>query len=202
MSVYKILIVGVGGQGILTMSKVIGSTANTLGLSCLGAETHGMAQRGGSVSVHMKIGTNPQAPLIADGQADLLIALEPVEALRNACFINKKGIILTSSNPIEPPNLVLLKKEYPSVSILLQALKKYSKHVITIDFKSLLKDIGMKAINMAVLGAVSSLEGFPLPQNDLLIEMKNKYPKFFEMNKKAFKIGSHQNLSPITTTVD
>ena len=103
---YNILLVGVGGQGVLTIFKILGNAAQLQGLQVNGAETHGMSQRGGSVYVHLRINDGPVfSPLIMEGEADLLVSLEPIEALRFAHYVKKNGTIVTSTNPVDPPNL-------------------------------------------------------------------------------------------------
>lgn len=194
---YEMLLVGVGGQGILTIFKILGNAANELDLACVGAETHGMSQRGGSVYVHLRIGGKEStAPLVLEGNADLVVALEPAEALRFARYVHpERGTILTSSNIIEPSTLTLTRSDYPNVDAILDALHQYTPTTYAADFRTPLeseKGTGVRSLNIAMLGAMSSLEGFPIPTDVLQQAIQDRYPKYWGSNKKAFDIGVEQ----------
>jgi len=97
-----IIICGVGGQGTVLASKILASAAMSNGETVHSAETIGMAQRGGSVTSHVRIGEDAFSPLIPYGQADLLLSFEPSEAVRNLCYLKKDGIVLVNSSPVKP----------------------------------------------------------------------------------------------------
>jgi indolepyruvate ferredoxin oxidoreductase beta subunit len=189
---YNILIVGVGGQGVLTMFKILGNAALRQGLKVNGAETHGMSQRGGSVYVHLRISNEAVfSPLVMEGEADLLVSLEPIEALRFAPFVKKTGIIITSTNTIDPPNLSLTKNKYPPLNEIISKLHHFTHHIITVDYSSLLGDLGLRSINIAALGTLASIEHFPIIRENLLAEIKNKLGKF-EDAIQAFELGCNK----------
>ncbi len=187
---YNILLVGVGGQGVLTIFKILGNAARQQGIQVNGAETHGMSQRGGSVYVHLRLNDKPvYSPLVMEGDADLLVSLEPVEALRFAPFVKKNGTIITSINPVAPPNLPLTKKEYPDIDNIISKLSEYTPNLIAIDYESLLSDIGLRSLNIAAVGTMAKLDDFPIEKEFLLNEIKSKLSRFWDEANKAFQIG-------------
>lgn len=187
---YNILLVGVGGQGVLTMFKILGNAAQLQGLEVLGAETHGMSQRGGSVYVHLRINDQEiHSPLIMEGDADLLVSLEPIEALRFAPYVKKNGIIITSINPVGPPNLALNKKEYPDLNSITSKLHEYTNNVIAIDYTTLLGPLGVRSLNVATIGTMAKLDHFPILKDNLLYEIQNKLSRFWDEASIAFSSG-------------
>ena len=187
---YNILLVGVGGQGVLTMFKILGNAAQLQNLQVNGAETHGMSQRGGSVYVHLRFNDEPVfSPLIMEGEADLLVSLEPVETLRFAPFVKKNGVIITSKNPVDPPNLPLTKKKYPDVEKIVEKLQDYTPNIIAIDYKLVLGELGLRSLNIAALGTMSNLHDFPITKENLAREIKSKLKRFWEEANQAFELG-------------
>lgn len=201
MKNYNILLVGVGGQGILTMFKILGNSARVCGFNVNGAETHGMSQRGGSVYVHLRFGTDEiYSPLIMERQADLIVSLEPTEALRFAQFVKpKNGMIITSVNPIEPPNLPLTRNMYPDIDDISKSLSQYCQNVMVIDFKEALGDIGLRSLNIAMLGVLSQIQTFPIPSHELKNEIKLKLKRFWDEANQAFTIGESINVKSYIT---
>ena len=197
MKSYQIVLAGVGGQGILTLADLLGECALRANIPITGSETHGMAQRGGSVIVHLRFGDGFLAPLIADGQADMLIALEPAEALRYARFIKSNGIILTSINELVPPNISLKHEDYPPIPPMINALEKYTPNVYAIDFNNVLKyRTGLRSLNVAFLGSLIELwnyyPGLPISAEQLAIIIKEKWPKAISTNMEAYTIGQEE----------
>ncbi len=187
---YNILIVGVGGQGVLTIFKILGNAALNQGLQVNGAETHGMSQRGGSVYVHLRINDGPvYSPLVMEGEADLLVSLEPIEALRFASFVKKTGTILTSINTIDPPNLAITKTKYPEIDEIIEKLRNYTTNIVTVDYNSLLGELGLRHINIAALGTMSAMPNFPISSDNLINEIKKKLGKFGDDVLQAFNLG-------------
>ena len=187
---YNILIVGVGGQGVLTMFKILGKAALDQGLQVNGAETHGMSQRGGSVYVHLRLNDGPvYSPLVMEGEADLLVSLEPIEALRFAPYVKKHGIIVTSINTIDPPNLSITKSKYPEIDEIMAKLQNFTPHVFSVDYVKALGKLGLRSLNIAVLGTISSLENFPVSKTNLITEIKSKLDRFGEEPLQAFELG-------------
>ena len=149
-----IILCGVGGQGILSIATIIGEAAMKENLYIKQAEVHGMSQRGGDVQSNLRIASDPIASdLIPKGQADVIISMEPMEALRYLPFLNKEGWIITSSTPfVNIPN-------YPDLEVLKADLGKV-KNVILIDIEQLAKDNGVpRSANVILLGAAQKALG-------------------------------------------
>ncbi len=183
-----IMIVGVGGQGVILISDVIGRAAVRAGKPVRGAETHGMAQRGGSVVNHTRIGCS-LSPMVALGSADVLLALEPAEALRFGHFLSPEGTALVNTRPVLPITVTTGKATYPPLEEILQPLGQLCKRVLPMDATALAKQAGTEqAMNVVMLGALSSF--IPLPV-DLLLEALVEVvpPKHVASNRKAFALG-------------
>lgn len=150
-----IILAGVGGQGILSIATVIGEAALAEGLFLKQAEVHGMSQRGGDVQSNMRISTEPiHSDLIARGGADIVISLEPMEALRYVEYLKPDGWIVTSSVPfVNIPN-------YPDIEEVLAHIKAHPNHVL-LDVEALAKSVGApaQAANMVLLGAAIPMLG-------------------------------------------
>jgi len=149
-----IILAGVGGQGILSIAAVIGMAAVESGLYLKQAEVHGMSQRGGAVQSHLRISDAPIASdLIPLGSCDMILSVEPMEALRYLPFLSKNGWVVTSSKTFE--NI----EDYPSQNDLFEEIRKLQNHVI-IDAYSIARDIGsQKVSNIVMLGAASDYLG-------------------------------------------
>lgn len=179
---WDILIVGVGGQGTLLASRVLGKYALDEGYDVKLSEVHGMAQRGGSVMTYVRIGENIASPIIDEGSADLILAFEKLEALRYAHYLKKGGEILYSTQEIMPMPVVTGAAEYP------QGIEKKLTGV-GVDALSLALQAGnAKAANSVMLGALCKKMGFDREkfENALLDCIPQKT---IEMNKKAFGLG-------------
>jgi indolepyruvate ferredoxin oxidoreductase beta subunit len=183
-----LVIVGVGGQGVILISDVIGRAAVLAGKSVCGAETHGMAQRGGSVINHTRIGCR-FSPMVASGGADVLVALEPAEALRFAQFLSPTGVALVNTRPVLPSTVTSGKAEYPSLQEILASLRAHSGKVFAMDATALAENAGSaQAMNVVMLGALAG--HIPLSE-DLILQALSLVvpPRFLEANKKAFTLG-------------
>lgn len=183
-----IVIVGVGGQGVILISDVIGRAAVKVGKPVRGAETHGMAQRGGSVINHTRIGCR-YSPMVPSGGADVLLALEPAEALRFAHFLSRDGVALVNIKPVLPVTVTTGKASYPSVDDILSPLATVCKDVRAMDATALAKKAGTaQAMNVVMLGSLSRY--IPLPE-DMLMDAISEVvpPKYLDINKRAFDLG-------------
>jgi indolepyruvate ferredoxin oxidoreductase beta subunit len=183
-----IVIVGVGGQGVILISDVIGRAAVKAGLPVRGAETHGMAQRGGSVVNHTRIGCR-FSPMVPAGGADVLLALEPAEALRHARFLSPEGVALVNTAPVLPVTVTTGRAVYPPLEDILAPLHDLCRKVIPMDATALAKKAGtVQAMNVVMLGALSVF--IPLSE-DLLMQALTEVvpPKYLEANRKAFAFG-------------
>ena len=181
-----IILAGVGGQGILSIATVIGEAVMNEGLYIKQAEIHGMSQRGGSVESSLRISSKPiYCDLIAEGTADVIISLEPMEALRYTPYLSPEGWIITSSN------LFANVPDYPEAKILATELAKYP-NVIQIDVDALAIENNMrKSGNMILLGAASKALGFDyaLLEKAVATVFASKGQEIVDMNIKALAVG-------------
>ena len=182
-----IILAGVGGQGILSIATVIGSAALEQGLYIKQAEVHGMSQRGGDVQSHLRLSDSPiHSDLIPRGGADLIVSLEPVEALRYLPFLSEKGWIVTNTVPfINVPN-------YPAMDSVLAELGKLPR-VISLDADATAKEIlSPRSANMVLLGAAASVIGILEPEKlreGIRRVFGRKGDAIVEANIKAFDAG-------------
>lgn len=184
---YNIYICGVGGQGIIKTSVIIGEAAMNQGLNVVMSEIHGMSQRGGSVSTELKIG-DYNSSIIPERGADMLLSFEPIETVRGLDKVNDDTKIVFNTHPIVPASS---DKPYPGVGNITDVLKENFKHVLPIDGTKLAMDAGnVLALNMVLLGAVTADDKFPLSKESVIAAMKNNLkPKFHELNLKAIESG-------------
>jgi len=186
----NIMIVGVGGQGTLLTSRVIGKAAMEAGLDVKISEVHGMAQRGGSVVTFVRFGEAVSEPVVEEGQADVIIAFERLEALRYAHFLKKDGVLVVNDCRIDPMTVVIGAKEYPEN--ILENLEK-SHNVYSIDGQSIALELGnSKVLNSVVLGFAAAHIGFDESLWLSTIE-STVPPKTIDINKKAFAMGYNAN---------
>ena len=189
-NIYKIQLIGVGGQGTIKASTIIGEAAMKKGLNVVMSEVHGMAQRGGTVVTEFKIG-DADSPLIEEGAADLMIAFEPAEALRALNKINKESFVIVNSSTIVPFTVSLGISEYPELSSVFEELKAKIKNLLIIDAQKIAKEAGsIISENMVLLGAAVATPEFPVDKDLVIQSMKeNLPPKSIETNLKAFEMG-------------
>jgi indolepyruvate ferredoxin oxidoreductase beta subunit len=190
MKTYNIYICGVGGQGIIKTSIVMGEAAMKMGEPVVMSEIHGMSQRGGVVSTELKIG-EAYSPLIGNGEADLILAFEPLEAMRSIDKIKEDGVVVTNTAPIMPFNISASKDPYPSLNIILKELQSKSGEVFAMNALDIAKQAGhILSVNMVMLGAAAAVKTFPIGKNLLIESMKeNLPPKSMEINFNAFNTG-------------
>jgi|Deesub1362A_J573_1020465.scaffolds.fasta_scaffold00036_63 indolepyruvate ferredoxin oxidoreductase beta subunit len=188
---FNIFVSGVGGQGALTAAGIIARAAKNAGHNVLAAETHGMAQRGGSVSVHLRIGSKVYAPLIPLGRAHVLFSLEPVEAVRYIEYASKDGVAIVNTKPLVPPSVNLGSLSYPSIEQIAEIIKKFVDKVIMIDAYELAVEAGNPLTNNVVmLGAMSHAVNLPITIEELKKSIEATVPeKAIEVNMKAFQLG-------------
>ena len=186
MATKNIMIVGVGGQGTLLTSRILGGITLAAGYDVKLSEVHGMAQRGGSVVTFVRYGEKVCEPIVEEGQADVLIAFERLEALRYAHFVKKDGVIIVNDQRIDPMPVVIGDAQYPE-GILENLEKKY--RVLKIDALSEARKLGnTKAFNTVVLGLAAKHMDFS--KEDWLKVIENTVPpKTVELNKQAFLAG-------------
>lgn len=154
----NILIVGVGGQGTLLASRILGNIADILKLDCKLSEVHGMAQRGGSVVTHTKLGDKVQSPVIAEGDADIILAFEQLEALRARHFLKKDGVMIVNTQKILPMPVITGVREYPDNII--ETMRNEGKNVIAVDALKLAGEVGnVKTVNTIMIGVMAKAVG-------------------------------------------
>ena len=183
----NILIVGVGGQGIILASEVLATVAMNQGYDVKQSEVHGMAQRGGSVSSHIRYGDAVYSPTIAEGKADVLLSFEMLESLRWLDFLATKGIAIVNRQRIDPMPVASGKAEYPKE--IDEQLQQNVHKLHLIDGQALAEQAGhIKAVNVALLGVLSTILEF---DKEVWQEtIKKRVPaKTIDINFKAFNLG-------------
>lgn len=203
----NILLCGVGGQGTVLASKLIAAAAMKKGLSVMSAETIGMAQRGGSVFSHIRIGDNLHSPMIATGTADILIGFEPGETVRMLPYLKKDGQVIVSSHAIIPVTAVLSNGSYDPEAMLAY-LKQTVTHLLVIDTEEACLTLGSsKILNILLLGAAIESGALGLTESEIKDAIKERLPeRFHELNFQALSYfhetmpstfsGSNNTLNP------
>ena len=187
MKTTNIMIVGVGGQGSLLASKLLGNLLVDEGYDVKVSEVHGMSQRGGSVVTYVRYGDKVYSPIVDKGEADFIISFEKIEAARYAAYLKKSGKIIVNTQEIEPMPVITGAAEYPT-----DALEKLAAAGITIDAIDALTPAteagSPKAVNIVLMGRLSKYMDI---DEEKWINAINKSvnPKFAEMNVKAFALG-------------
>lgn len=186
MSTKNIMIVGVGGQGTLLTSRILGKLAIEAGYDVKLSEVHGMAQRGGSVVTFVRYGEQVEEPIVEEGQADVLIAFERLEAFRYLHFLKKDGALIVNDWRIDPITVVTGMASYPEGIL---DMLKAARNTIAVEATREAKRMGApKAFNVVVLGAAARYIGFDKEDWIKVIETTVP-PKTVEVNKKAFEAG-------------
>jgi indolepyruvate ferredoxin oxidoreductase beta subunit len=190
---FNLLISAVGGQGGLTLSRIIASAAVKMGLKVRVGETLGMSQRGGAVTSFVRMGEDVYSPLIPEGEADVLIGMEPIEALRAAKYIGSKTFAIVNVKPIKPVPVNLGLEEYPSIEKILELLSKLSGKVVSFNAYEIAKNAGStRVVNSVMLGALTALKLLPIPRETILDTLFESVPKGTEkVNETAFKLGEN-----------
>ena len=184
----NILIVGVGGQGTLLASVLLGNLALKKDYDVKLSEVHGMSQRGGDVVTHVKISdTKVASPLIEKGEADIIIAFEKLEAYRWLPYLKEGGVMYVNNQQIMPMPVVLGKAEYPEAAD--EIMARTAGKLVEFDALAIAEEIGTsKAVNVVLLGAAS--RDLPFDEADWMSVIEdNVKPKFVELNKLAFAKG-------------
>ncbi len=187
MKTTNVMIVGVGGQGSLLASKLLGRLLIDEGYDVKVSEVHGMSQRGGSVVTYVRFGEKVYSPIICEGEADFIISFEKLEAARYAKYLNRDGLIVTNTQQIDPMPVIIGAAEYPTD--VLDELTAKGLNVQSLDALTLAEQAGSsKAVNIVLMGKVAKQFGIDYDKWIMAIE-NTVAPKFVEMNKKAFDLG-------------
>jgi indolepyruvate ferredoxin oxidoreductase beta subunit len=189
---FNVVIAGVGGTGVLTIAHILGSSALSAGLQVVQSELHGMSQRGGSVSTRLRMGTHVYSPTFPNGTGDLLIGMEPIETVRNIRSVRNAGTVVFNTYEIRPLSLSILKKDYPSLDLLIQEMKRFCQNVYSADATKIAKEeLGAPiAANIVLLGAAMAKGSIPIDSEIVVEEIKNTVPeRFIDLNVKGYEIG-------------
>lgn len=185
----NILIAGVGGQGTLLASRILGNYATLKGLDCKLSEVHGMAQRGGSVVTYVKIADKVHSPIIAEGDADVLLAFEKLEALRWSYNVKKGGHLIVNTQEIMPLPVIIGNAEYPSDIIEQLSNKSFSLHIVD-ALKTAIECGNSKVLNTVMIGKLAKILKFDyeILKQALVLSVP---PKVSDINLKALELSFH-----------
>ncbi|MBQ1996298.1 MAG: indolepyruvate oxidoreductase subunit beta [Clostridia bacterium] len=187
MKTTNIMIVGVGGQGTLLASKLLGRLLLKRGYDVKVSEVHGMSQRGGSVVTYVRYGEKVYSPVVDKGEADVIISFEMLEAARWVEYLKKGGTIVTNTQQINPMPVIIGAAEYPQN--LAEKIAEKGINIEAFDALSLAEEAGTsKAVNLVLLGRISKY--FDFTDEEWMDAIEKSVPaKFLELNKKAFAMG-------------
>ncbi len=183
-----IVFAGVGGQGVLTASSIVGIAALKAGVNVTMSEVHGMAQRGGIVVTEMNIG-EARSTLVGDGEADIIVGFEPVEAYRVLHKAHPGSYVVVNTEPIVPISASLGDAKYPDVDELLANMQ--GLNVITLEATDIARSLGNVIVtNIVMLGALAAVPAFPIGKEYMIEAIKSRFPpRHHEINLKAFEMG-------------
>lgn len=183
----SILLVGVGGQGTILASKILTTGLMEAGYDVKMSEIHGMSQRGGSVSSQVRYGEKVYSPVIEGGTADIVVAFEKMEALRNLDYLKEGGTLVVNNEEIPSQSVVIGEEEYPGD--VLEEIQKHVDNVKVVDASGLAREMGNeKVANIILLGTIIHAMGLEQIQWDEILA-NNIKPRFLELNKKALQAG-------------
>lgn len=190
MSVTSIFITGVGGQGTILASELLSEVALRAGYDVKKSEVHGMAQRGGSVVSAVRFGEKVHSPLVTPGEADVLLAFEPLEALRTLHYVKPNGRVIVNSRPIMPATVASGAAEYPGD--IFGKIRSAVPNVIIVDGVGLAKQAGtVRAVNVVLLGVLSNFLPFAPEEWEGVITSRVPQ-KYVDANLRAFRLGREQ----------
>ena len=183
----NVMIVGVGGQGSLLASKLLGKLLVDEGYDVKVSEVHGMSQRGGSVVTYVRFGDRVYSPVIENGEADFIVSFEKIEAARYADKLKKDGVIIVNTQQIDPMPVIIGAATYPEA--ILDEMAAKGINVDAVDALSLAQQAGSaKACNIVLMGRLAKY--FDLPKEKWIAAIeKSVKPQFVELNLKAFELG-------------
>ena len=186
-NVKSVMIVGVGGQGTLLASRVLGSAMLSQGVDVKVSEVHGMSQRGGSVVTYVRYGDKVYSPIIAQGEADVLLAFEALEAARYLPWLKPEGTVVVNTQQMDPMPVVTGVAEYPKD--ILGKVREQGVKVVALDALGMAEEAGSsQAVNVVLIGAMA--KKLDLPKEVWIDTIKETVPsKFIDMNLKAFELG-------------
>ena len=190
METKRVVFIGVGGQGNLLASRLLGEAALSLNIPSVVSEIHGMAQRGGIVESAVLLG-DVTSPIVSNAEADVLIGFEPVETLRALSKCNKDTIVITNTHPLPPFTVSIGQGVYPPVDEIMGLIRAKAGKVIALDGNAMAEEAGNPlSLNMVMLGALIGSGSIPVGAEDMKKTISTTTKKaFLESNLKAFDLG-------------
>jgi len=188
---YNLLNVGVGGQGVIRAAQILSYAALLEDYKVRTAETHGMAQRGGSVASYLRFGTEVEGPLVPCGKTDTILAFEASEAVRIFNYAGPQTVFLINKNIIIPPMIHQMNMDYPDIKQIGEFLKSVSQNIYFINADEMAMNLGNpRTMNVVMLGVLLGSEAIPLKRESLVQAILSYLPtKVHDVNKKAFEMG-------------
>ena len=187
MNTKSIMLVGVGGQGTLLASRILGNTLLSQGYEVKVSEVHGMSQRGGSVVTYIKYGDKVYSPVIEKGEADVIVSFEELEAARWLPYLKKGGKIITNTQQVEPMPVITGAMAYPTDII--EKIKDKGADITALDALALANEAGSsRAVNVVLMGVLSKMTDIPADAWKKALE-ECVPAKALEINRKAFALG-------------
>ena len=177
---------GVGGQGILLAAEIVGTAAVNAGLNARVSELHGMAQRGGAVLSHVRIGEKALAATIMEGTADAILGFEPMETLRSINYASKKTAVLVNTTP-----LAIGGSEYPAMTDMLEQMRGFTEHIVPVEANVLAQSLGTTMVmNVVLIGVLAATAMLPMSAEYLEGAIRDLVPaRYLDLNLKAFRLG-------------
>ncbi len=187
----NIIISGIGGQGNVRAAQILGAAAVKAGLRARISDVFGIAQRGGPVLSHVRIGNEICGSMVNEHDADIVMGLEPMEALRGVSqFLRPGGTVIVSTRPVHPVEANTGKSPYPDLDTMLQTMRKAASKAITLDASKIAEGMGIPiAANIVMLGVLAGSGMLPFDNKFLIESIKENIPRSLEQNLKAFEAG-------------
>jgi indolepyruvate ferredoxin oxidoreductase beta subunit len=190
MDTWRIFFTGVGGQGTLLATRILGEAAMLADIPVVVSEIHGMAQRGGVVESAVVMG-EVQSPVISDGEVDILLAFEPLEALRAIRKCSARSLVICNTSPVAPFSVSSGRDQYPEVSAMTRTISSQVNKLIAYDARALAREAGSElSVNIVMLGTLMRHAKMPFAKEVIETVINTRIKKsFLEMNLKAFDLG-------------
>ncbi|UCE84104.1 MAG: indolepyruvate oxidoreductase subunit beta [Deltaproteobacteria bacterium] len=190
MDTWRIFFTGVGGQGTLLATRILGEAAMLADIPVVVSEIHGMAQRGGVVESAVVMG-EVQSPVISDGEVDILLAFEPLEALRAIRKCSARSLVICNTSPVAPFSVSSGRDQYPEVSAMTRTISSQVNRLIAYDARALAREAGSElSVNIVMLGTLMRHAKMPFAKEVIETVINTRIKKsFLEMNLKAFDLG-------------
>jgi indolepyruvate ferredoxin oxidoreductase beta subunit len=191
LSATNLIVAGVGGQGVILATEVLGKAAIKENFDVVISEIHGMAQRGGAVVSHVRIGRKVYSPTVVEGSADAILGFEPVEVLRSLHYASDRTRIVTNKRCVIPPSVSMGVAEYPSFDQMVEMYRRFTQHITAIDAFRLAEEAGsVRTQNIVLVGALAATGVLPVKNDTLKACVQERVPaKYLKANLKAFDLG-------------